>query len=96
MVIEASKANNSDNDNVQLKQCNPSNPELPQFLGSSATFENARFNSKSFHAVSLPLSGREVDSAVRHGVVLSFPFRTFVPISRLQEVVEDKIGNILT
>jgi hypothetical protein len=44
----------------------------------------------------LTLSGRKVDNAVRRGVVLSFPFRPFVPIPRLQEVVEDKIGNILT
>jgi hypothetical protein len=43
----------------------------------------------------LTLSGRKVDSAVRRGV-LSFPFGSFVPIPRLQEVVEDKIGNILT
>jgi hypothetical protein len=42
----------------------------------------------------LTLSGRKVDSVVGRGVVLSF--RSFVPIPRLQEVVEDKIGNILT
>ena len=30
------------------------------------------------------------------GLVLSFTFRLFVPITRLQEEVEDKIGNILS